>query len=241
MINFLGIGAQKAGTTWLFEKLRLHPNVAFPAGKEVHFWDSGIAKGVEWYCSHFSTPDLQDKVCGEITPAYAILPPTIIQECYMHFPDVKLIYMLRNPIDRAWSSAKMALARAEMQMHEASDHWFLDHFLSSGSRMRGHYARCIANWIGAYPKEQLHLCFFEDMVASPADLLKGCFRHIGVDDSQYDWSNDLSTKVSKSLDHGLPDRLRCELEKIYLPEIAELERMLDIKLSAWRQRLSETA
>lgn len=39
MLDFLGIGAQKAGTTWLYEKLRLHPDIAFPAGKEVHFWD----------------------------------------------------------------------------------------------------------------------------------------------------------------------------------------------------------
>lgn len=241
MIDFLGIGAQKAGTTWLYDKMRRHPNVGFPAGKEVHFWDNQHSRGVQWYQSLFATDRKPGKKIGEITPSYSILPLQRIRECCKHFPDLRLIYLLRSPIDRAWSAAKMALENSQMTINEASEQWFLDHFRSSGSRMRGHYARCIANWATAYPKEQLHLCFFDDLVANPADLLRGCFQHIGVDDSQYDWSNNLSTKVFKSLDHELPDRLRYELEQIYLPEIAALEQMLDVDLSAWRQRLSKRA
>lgn len=241
MISFLGIGAQKAGTTWLFRKMSRHPRIAFPAGKEVHFWDSRRANGLEWYLSLFSAPDHMDKVCGEITPAYATLSPSLISACYQNLPEARLIYVLRNPIERAWSSAKMALTRAEMQMHEASNQWFLDHFRSSGSRMRGHYARCIANWTNTYPKEQLQVCFFEDLVASPVDFLIRCFRHVGVDESHYDWSTDLNTKIHNSPDHALPDRLRDALEKIYLPEIAELEQMLAVDLSAWRQRPSAPA
>ena len=48
-LHFLGIGAQKAGTTWLFEKLREHPSLSFPGGKEVHFWDTHSDRGLNWY------------------------------------------------------------------------------------------------------------------------------------------------------------------------------------------------
>jgi hypothetical protein len=68
MLSFLGIGAQKSGTTWLFEMLRQHPEVAFPAGKEVHFWDQRNDRSVDWYLGLF--PD-NGKKNGEITPAYA--------------------------------------------------------------------------------------------------------------------------------------------------------------------------
>jgi len=74
MIEFLGIGAQKAGTSWLYEKMSLHPHLAFPGGKEVHFWDKKIKLGIEWYRSRFSGHKFDGKVCGEITPAYSILP-----------------------------------------------------------------------------------------------------------------------------------------------------------------------
>ena len=49
MVDFLGIGAQKAGTTWIFENLQRHPDVQFPGGKEIHFWDAQRHRGVQWW------------------------------------------------------------------------------------------------------------------------------------------------------------------------------------------------
>ena len=144
MLQFLGIGAQKAGTTWLFSMLSRHPDLSFPAGKEIHFWDQQHDRGIDWYRNLFAS-DTQ-RLEGEITPAYAILAPELIRDCHAHFPHVRLIYLIRNPIERAWSSALMALTRAEMTLPEASDQWFIDHFNSAGSRARGDYAGCIAAW-----------------------------------------------------------------------------------------------
>src|SRR5262245_8764381 len=112
MLRFLGIGAQKAGTTWLHENLRTHPVLSFPHGTEIHFWDAQRDRGIDWYRSLFVS---SDRVEGEITPAYAILPPRQVAEIAATFPDLRLIYILRNPIDRAWSSALMALQRSEMK------------------------------------------------------------------------------------------------------------------------------
>ena len=143
MLDFLGIGAQKAGTTWLYEMLCQHPQLAFPGGKEMHFWDAGRSRGLEWYRSCFN---VGEKKNGEITPAYAMLPVETIREIHALNPALRVIYILRNPIDRAWSSARMALERAEMTLAEASDQWFVDHFLSQGSLRRGDYESCIRHW-----------------------------------------------------------------------------------------------
>ena len=72
MIDFLGIGAQKAGTTWIYQHLSRHPQICFPAGKEIHFWDHYRNNGVDWWTSLFAD-DHPGRKQGEITPAYATL------------------------------------------------------------------------------------------------------------------------------------------------------------------------
>jgi hypothetical protein len=234
MIDFLGIGAQKAGTSWLYEKMSLHPEIVFPAGKEIHFWDKKITQGIEGYRSLFSGSEFDGKACGEITPAYSILPIEKIRECHANFPDLKLVYLLRNPIDRAWSSAKMALVRAEMELCEASDQWFIDHFKSRGSLIRGDYETCLRNWLECYQREQLLICFFEELATSPETLLKKCFQHLGVSEDVYDSSMDFKEPVFTGMPAEIPPNLRSVLEEIYRPKIESLEEYLGVELKGWR-------
>jgi len=233
ILNFLGIGAQKSGTSWLYEKMRLHPHIAFPAGKEIHFWDRKITQGIGWYRSLFSGREFEGNLCGEITPAYSSLPIETIRKCHADFPDLRLFYLLRNPIDRAWSSAKMALARSEMEIHEASDQWFIDHFKSQGSLLRGDYETCLRNWLACYSREQMLICFFEELLEKPEVLLKKCFRHIGVSADLYDWSADFKKPVRKGAVAEIPPTLRSVLEKIYHPKIESLQEYLGVNLSPW--------
>lgn len=233
MLDFVCIGAQKCGTTWLYEHLRKHPEITFPAGKEVHFWDKKYAKGVGWYQSLFGGVGLDAKRCGEITPSYAILSPELIKECHKNFPDLKIIYLIRNPIERAWSSAKMALGRAEMRMEEASNQWFIDHFQSSGSVMRGDYAACLRNWCGVYSSKQLLVCLYDELQTDPEALLRKCFMHLDVDAAKFDWSTDLGDKIFASFEAPLSGHLRAELRRIYRPRIAELANVLGSDLSHW--------
>lgn len=233
MLNFLGIGAQKCGTTWLYEQLRRHPGISFPAGKEIHFWDQNHAQGLGWYCSLFEGPALAGKQCGEITPAYAILERDTIKECRVNFPDLKLIYIIRNPIERAWSSAKMALARAEMELEEASEQWFLDHFRSRGSMMRGDYETCLRNWLAVYPREQLLVALFDDLVSNPEKLLNDCFTHLQVAPEFYEGRASLNTKVFPSQEHPIPPSLLAALERIYHPRLLRLSNYLGVDLNNW--------
>lgn len=235
MLNFLCIGAQKSGTTWLYSVLREHDKIGFPAGKEVHFWNTKLYMGIEWYRNLFDISD--GKIHGEITPAYSILPDNIVSIISSHFPDLRLIYIIRNPIQRAWSSAKMALQRAEMTLEEASDQWFLDHFYSRGSIFRGDYEKCIRNWRMFFPKESLLILRFELIVSQPEIFIKKCLLHLGVNSTISEtMRNRLRDIVFKSQTGNLRNTLYDELIKIYKDKINSLSKYLNEDFSTWLER-----
>ena len=236
MINFLGIGAQKAGTTWLFENLKKHNEIAFPQGKEIHFWNNREKMSddnVSDYLSIFSGEESFKK--GEITPAYAILEPEVIEEIYSINNTLRIFIVLRNPIERAWSSALMALKRAEMEFDEASDQWFIDHFNSSGSLRRGNYSECLRNWIGIFGREQVLIEWFDNIQKGPVEVLKRCSKHIGVDSSFYDTipEEEFRSRIFKGAGYPLRQALLTELRRLYYPQIKQLEHDTKVTLQHW--------
>jgi hypothetical protein len=235
VIDFLGIGAQKAGTTWLYERLSRHPALRFPAGKELHFWDRERERGVAWWLARF--PDAADPAVrqGEITPAYALLDAGAIAEIRAHCPRLRLFMILRNPVERAWSAALMALGRAELEIDEASDAWFLDHFRSRGSLARGDYLGALCRWTSVFPREQLHVLLLDDVARDPRAALAALASHIGVDPRGFDALPDALLRERVYAGPGIPLRpsLAPALAELYAPRIRELARALGRDLGAW--------
>lgn len=232
-VRFLGIGAQKSGTSWLYEQLRCHPSLRFPAGKEVHFWDQHRTHGLAWYAQLF--PDNDGAANGEITPAYAILPEHRIAEIAAVLPEVRLIYLIRNPIERAWSSALMALRRAEMRVSEASDAWFIDHFLSEGSLLRGDYELCLKRWFKYFSPDRILIERFERVHQAPRELLVCCAEHLGVDPEPFQGISDdaLAARVHAGPDWPLRPSLWPALRELYGPRIERLSALLGEDFSDW--------
>ena len=114
-LTFLGIGAQKAGTTWLHKLLQKCSDISLPQEqKEVHFWDWHHRKGFEWYIRQFDFHSQKASSAsaphyGEITPCYVVLPEATIAELYKCFPNLKIIFVARDLVDRAWSAMIMEL------------------------------------------------------------------------------------------------------------------------------------
>ena len=96
--DFIIIGCQRGGTTSLYNYITSHPDVEPASQKELHFFDYNFDKGLDWYKDQF--PD--NKITGETSPYYIIHPhaPRRIAQAK---PDVKILILLRNPGDRAYS------------------------------------------------------------------------------------------------------------------------------------------
>ena len=109
--DFLIIGAQRCGTTSLYNYINKHPNVLPAFRKEVHFFDNSYTKGINWYRAHFShqwdqwylrRKYAQSFITGEASPYY-LFHPHVPERVFETLPHIKLIVILRNPIDRAYS------------------------------------------------------------------------------------------------------------------------------------------
>jgi hypothetical protein len=243
MLDFLVIGAQKAGTTWLNRKLgKHHEKISFPGGKEVHFWDLFRERGKDWYVGLFSKPDC--RLHGDMTPAYAVLPPEVIAECHSLFPNLRLIYTIRDPAERAWSAAKMDALRAGMKIADVPDEWFLSHFRSAESLARGDYETCIRNWLRFYRKEQLLILRFEEILNDPASYLGKCFNHLGLEtiyahidscsaEAESEEDAELRAKVREGSPEPLRPSLRPALSELYDFKIRSLSEYLGEDFSAW--------
>jgi hypothetical protein len=234
MLDFLGIGAQKCGTTWIFSQLEKHHHIRFPAGKEVHFWDLQYERGTSWWIGLFNTASVGVKQ-GEITPAYALLEVSKIAELYRLAPHVRLFYSIRNPISRAWSSALMAMRRAEMTLDDASDRWFIDHFNSAGSRHRGDYLRCMETWLSVFPADAFKLVFLDDIASDPRAVMVELAQHLEIEPGPFlEMSlRDLTTPVFEGVTADLRPALLDHLRALYAPSIRLLSKRAGRDLNSW--------
>lgn len=102
--DFIIIGGQRCGTTTLYSYLSQHPNIAPPSVKEVHYFDLSYQKGTVWYRTHFPLRLLQssETITGEASPYY-LFHPHVPKRVAELLPSVRLIVLLRNPVERAYS------------------------------------------------------------------------------------------------------------------------------------------
>ena len=248
--DFLGIGAQKSGTTWLHVNLQLHPEIFMPEQKELHYFDSVPHRGWYYYRSQFNGHD--GRKCGEITPAYGILPRATIRDIHRERPDLKLILLLRNPIERAWSGATMDLAdRHGRTVAEIPQHEFEAYLRTQGSIQRGTYSAIIDRWTEFFPSEQLFVGFFESIQEQPEQLFRAVLDPIGVSSDIRAEEYELGSVVVPELDPArcskesarklgdkrtaqrIPTDLRQMLGEIYGTEIEELKRRFGAPCDDW--------
>ncbi|HEV3468433.1 MAG TPA: sulfotransferase [Pyrinomonadaceae bacterium] len=192
--NFLIPGAQKGGTTFLFNVLSQHPEVCLSSIKEVHFFDieENFARGLSYYSSFFDNREGRPAV-GEATPSYLIYPHVAgrIREALGR--EVRLIFMLRHPVDRAFSHFTMSLAG--MSVHEGLT---VDDFprymelsfakgAAAGFGPTGLYAGQLARFYGLFPRENSLVLLFEEDVRGDArpGLEKVC-RFLGIAPHRFD-------------------------------------------------------
>jgi hypothetical protein len=233
--QFLGIGAQKGGTTWLNRVLRCHPDLFVPAErKELHYFDWDWHRALTTYARNFRRAG--ERVRGEITPAYGVLPVERIRFIRRIMPDARLILLLRDPVPRTWSHALMHLVKRRGRAFEdVSEAEFLQFFERDPTRARSSYVRILDNWLSVFPEEQLYVGFFEQISEDPQQLLREIFTHVGVT-ADVDWSAiPYQEVVHRGVGKPMPEVCRQFLEDTYRDEIEELHRRFGARVAAWRR------
>lgn len=219
--NFICIGAQKAGTTWLSQMIERHPDVWIPPVKELHYFDyvhlkemnipkrrleslkSAIDRKVtkrnvsikhlnylsklaltenyddEYYLSLF---DMADKnVIGEFTPNYSMLPVNGVKHIKSLLGSVKIIFIMRNPIQRAWSFARMLARRRLEKGEEISVQAWMRIVDKPGNKKRTNYKETIEVYESVFDAEQILYLFYDDICYEPLKLLEKVCLFLEVD------------------------------------------------------------
>jgi len=200
--NFIVIGAMKAATTSLYTYLKQHPEIFMTKVKEPMFFNNFNQnkdykllgrKGnkittLEEYFSLFSDVENESAI-GEASPAYIYNEnaPQLIKE---HLPDVKIIAILRQPVERAYSNY-LHTKRAdrenlnsfeqviEIENQRIEDNWSpLYHYIE-----KGYYSVQLKRYYNIFPKENIKVYLFEDVVKNTKETLKDIFKFLNVDEN----------------------------------------------------------
>lgn len=175
MINFIGLGAQKSGTSWVYSCLYEHPEICAPI-KELHYFSRDrFSKGQDWYESHFSAckPGL---LTGEFSTSYlaSVDAPARIAESN---PDAKLIAILRNPIDRAYSQFRNAIKAGEIKRSTTFDSYLRDH---PEALTQGLYAKQLYRYYEYFSRVQLHVAIYEDSKKDPLAFIAAIYEFLEI-------------------------------------------------------------
>lgn len=220
---FLGIGAQKAGTTWLWENLKLHPELFVPRRKELHYLDQHWELGHDWYFQHFRPRRVRRRRPGEITPAYLVVPEDRIRAMRELNPDMRLIMMIRHPVDRAWSAAKyFARNQLDADVTDLSIDEFEAMVTTPLMLERGDYLEGLQRWGSVFPQEQLLVVFHDDVVADAVATVRRVFAHIGVPVPADLDAYPLHTAFNRGPSRGMSEAHRAVLEPLFQDQIAGL-------------------
>ena len=278
-IDFLGIGVQKAGTTWLWSALRSHPDVWMPHKKELHYFDRNCKYpswsylsekylykrlvGKEnhnksfrfmmredllnalssrnwkrirwmmkyylktysdsWYLSLFE--DGIGQLRGEITPDYSLIELNDIQHIKSLVPKLKIILLLRNPIDRCWSQIRFEYTKNRFNGIDNLDS-IKEMIDSPKIRKRGEYIRIIDSWRSVFGKENIFIGFYDQISSNPNELIQGVFDFLEIEALSLS-QRELSTRRNVSEKKEIPDEIEFILAERYKDEVYELMSVLD--------------
>lgn len=184
--TFICIGAGKAGTTWLWEMLRQHPDLFLPDVKEIDWFNEisfegsdvrnpNHAKSVEWYLSHFDDAR-PGQVSGEISPSY-LWDATAARSIHDFDPDMKVLVMLRDPVERLFSSYLYGKQKGAIGRHLTFEEALVrvDYLLG-----RAAYCPGLHRYLDLFDRAQVKAVFHDDLVVDPVALLEEIEAFIGV-------------------------------------------------------------
>ena len=207
--SWIVVGAQRSGTSSLYEYLVAHPQVRRAATEEIHYFDNNYHRGKAWYRGHFAMRtsgrfladnERRQPATGEATPYY-LAHPLALERIAKDLPKVKILIVLRNPVDRAYShfnhernlgreplsSFEEALDRepgrlqGEVERIVAEEPLYYSYAHQNFSYVaRGHYAEQISRVFGLFPRENVMVMSSERLTKEPDQVYAEILDFIGL-------------------------------------------------------------
>jgi hypothetical protein len=266
--NFIGVGVQRGGTTWVHRALELHPDVFVPPAKEIQYFNFHFDQELDWYRSHFA-PWTGERAIGEISPNY-YYHDEFIRRIHDALPDAKIFIVFRHPVERAWSQYQLMADRffQGKSFRKACEE--TDSIVG-----RGRYDEHLQSLYRHFPREQVLTLFYDELSADPQSLLRKLFRFLGVDEAfvppsvhqrynrvvypeaqrrlerwKMQWVVEVVKKTPlgewiKNRHHKSGPKIRAAdrafLCDYYLPHIERFAEMVDEDLTAWLEDLKQGA
>jgi len=178
-IGLIGIGVQKAATSWLFRCLKEHPEVRGAVaeevnGKEVNFFNHRFERGYSWYHGLF---EFGDWVNAEFSVLY-FHDSDVPARMKEYNPEARLLLSLRNPVDRAWSHHRHEVRHGRLP----PDLWkFSDaRDLNPSYLSIGLYATHLERWLEHFPAQQIHVTLHDELRLDPIEVIRSVYDFAGV-------------------------------------------------------------
>jgi hypothetical protein len=247
--QFIVIGGQRCGTTTIFKSLSEHPQVVRPpVDKGTDYFTLNYTRGIDWYHSRFPTRAVSALRTRTVGPpvafeacTYYLFHPYAIERLARDYPDVKLVAMLRDPVQRAFSAYKHEFARGydtepdfrraldrEDERLAGEDERLRDPSYESFAhrhhayRRRGQFAEQLERVFKHYPREQVHVMESEAFFADPAGEYRTLIDFLGLQPWQPASFEQHNARPSKPM----PADARAFLEEHYREHDEALARML---------------
>lgn len=255
--DFLIAGPQRTGTTWLHANLRYHPEIFLSEPKELFFFsrlktpDSPKfqSNDLAWYLQFFRDPAwryflksaitlwkyrqlYRPHVRGEATASYAALDADVIGEVTALNPDIKVIVMIRDPIERAWSHAKKDLVRnRKRRMEEVAESEFTAFFNDPYQRQCARYVENYDNWAAHLKDGHLLAAYFDDIATQPEALLLRVMSFLGVTSSTRYIDRAVRKAVNPTAASEVPEHYRRLLEDLLKDDVENLRQRFGLSWS----------
>jgi len=252
--DFMCIGAPRAATTWLHTKLRADPQVFLPKMKELHFFDEerkgspNDTSGLIWYRpfyfdmsnpAHFRWYGLQFSsagvaVKGDITPDYSLLSAERVKLIHRKIPGLRIIYILRNPIERAWSGLRKSIwyQKGADEIAAKDPRWLARTIMHPEVLERGNYRHAIETWGSIFPETNMMILFYDDILANSAAVLAKVYAFLSLRQPAAG-SPDIGSRVNAAPELPMPKEIRAKLEVYYRDQIFYLQTRFDRDLRHW--------
>lgn len=246
--DFLCVGVHKGGTTWLYQQLDSHPDFWMPPLKELHYLDQlgrvqrsssprirdeRDSRFLENIASLSAKPhmDLEQYgrlfepkgtlLSGDISPNYSTLSDKVIRQVVRFFPDLKVIFLARDPVERVWSHLSMEVQYHQIETFDVTDIDEVNRkLLRRGMLLRSYPSATVARWKRRVHPDRFRIYFFDDLERNPTELRRSILEFLGADpDKPASQAASEYNSWAKMEKLQLTDKVRSHLAQFFKKEL----------------------